>query len=73
MGNKSSGGSQRRKASKARKQSGAKGLSAYMAKQNMPYSQTMPGPKMRVRRIFDGFRQVNEYTEAADVAQTGRR
>lgn len=58
MGKKRSGGSQRRKATKARKQSGTKGLSAYMAKQNLPYSETMPHPIQRIVNRFNGFQRI---------------
>jgi hypothetical protein len=66
---KASGGSQRRKAAKQRKQRGEKGISGYMAKQHKPYSETMPGPATRIRRTFDGFRVTQEYVVA--VAKEG--
>jgi len=67
-GHKSSGGGNRkmRGATQARKRRGEKGMSAYQAKQNKPYSQTMPGPKQRIRHAFDGFRRVSEYAVAAE-------
>lgn len=66
---KASGGSQRRKLTASRKRSGQRGTSQYQAKQTMPYSQTMAGPKQRIRRIFDGFRVVNQYAETAPEQQ----
>jgi hypothetical protein len=68
---KASGGSQRRKAAKQRKQRGEKGLSGYMAKQNRPYSDTMPGPATRTRSTFDGFRVVESYIVPVAVKEGG--